>query len=273
MFKYSFLGSLLAALLLVSCQEQTTDLAAPTSLSPTLSELLLEHTLDRISGSHRAEGHHVNYSVAAKANRYTLSVTIDGGKILSALADYEQFEMVVEGNNNSLTPTEALALNTTAVQLAETLFAGASQETLQMTLAENTLVQLLDWFSYIPPGYELGKADVADAELWKSRRDDGIRCVTRNRTYRISWDDSRGNRSTRDKAGRNRGGSYNCMARCGAGCGRSWIPSAWTLDCFEHDECSRRNDSSGGAADSNCGDEWLHAADDWTFGVIRGCSG
>ena len=273
MFKYSSFGCLLAALLFVSCQEQALDGPDPAAASPTLSELLVEHQPDLISGSYLAEGHQVDYRVNAAANRYTLRVTIDGNKTLSAVADYDQFATELNGNNHRLTGTEALALNTTSIRLAEALYTGTGEETLQTTLAENTLIQLLDWFSYIPPGYQLGKESVMDTDLQKSRSNDGITCVRKNRYYTISWDDRRGNRSARDYAGRNRGGNYNCMARCGAGCGRWWIPSAWTLDCFEHDECSRQNNSSGGPSDSNCGDEWIHASDDWTFGVIRGCSG
>ena len=273
MLKYSLPGCLAAALLLVSCQDQSTDPATPSTDSPTRSELFAAHELDHIRGSHNAVGHQVSYVVDAVEDRYTLTLTLDDQKTLTAVADYDQFHTELNGHQHELTATEALALNTTAIKLAEALYTGTNEEALRTTLAENTLIRLMDWFSYIPPGYRLGKEVVADSELQKSRNNDGVTCVKKNRYYTISWDDSRGNRSARDKAGRNRGGNYNCMARCGAGCGRWWIPSSWTLDCFEHDECSRQNNSSGGASDSNCGDEWIHASDDWTFGVIRGCSG
>ena len=63
------------------------------------------------------------------------------------------------------------------------------------------------------------------------------------------------------------------MARCGCGCG--WgAPSAWTKDCLDHDICIvDQNGQNGLATDKNCGDEFRHAADDYTFGVLRGCRG
>lgn len=72
------------------------------------------------------------------------------------------------------------------------------------------------------------------------------------------------------------GSSYkggSCMGRCGGGCG--WgAPSAWAKDCLDHDICIVDQDGQNGLAnDVNCGDEFRHAADDYTFGVLWGCSG
>ena len=63
-----------------------------------------------------------------------------------------------------------------------------------------------------------------------------------------------------------RGGSYNCMGRCGPGCGgSSWNTpcSNWSVKCLQHDVCSYYYSSGAAFFDSNCGDEWFHASPDW----------
>jgi len=103
-------------------------------------------------------------------------------------------------------------------------------------------------------------------------KNEGITCVSKGSTVKAQFDDSRGDHTRWVKVGSKAGPSYGCMGRCGGDCG--WgAPSAWTKDCMDHDQCSWENGSSGGSSDSNCGDEFNEAADDWTFGVVRGCSG
>ena len=50
------------------------------------------------------------------------------------------------------------------------------------------------------------------------------------------------------------GGSYDCMGRCGAGCG-SWPCSNWGPDCLKHDVCSWYFTAWGLFLDQRCGDE------------------
>ncbi|MEM6831923.1 MAG: hypothetical protein AAF551_15540, partial [Bacteroidota bacterium] len=102
---------------------------------------------------------------------------------------------------------------------------------------------------------------------------EGITCIRRNTFVNAEYDDARGVHSDRVRVGSKARQGYDCMGRCGANCGRWWIPSAWTKDCMDHDQCSNVNNSSGGVADGNCGDEFTQAADDYVFGVIRGCRG
>lgn len=65
-----------------------------------------------------------------------------------------------------------------------------------------------------------------------------------------------------------------CLGRCGSGCpGIFTLASAWTKDCLDHDQCGRVLGGSTNPFDSNCGDEYAQAADDYLFGVIRGCRG
>lgn len=112
-------------------------------------------------------------------------------------------------------------------------------------------------------------ANVAQAGISKN---EGITCVSKGSSVQAQFDDSRGNHSKYVTIGSKAGANYGCMGRCGGDCG-GWAPSAWTKDCTDHDQCSFENGSTGGSGDSNCGDEFNEAADDWTFGVLRGCRG
>ncbi len=105
-------------------------------------------------------------------------------------------------------------------------------------------------------------------------RNEGITCIYKGTNVTATYD--LGNNGTvrnrTVKVNSNGGGSYGCMGRCGGGCG--WgAPSSYTKDCMDHDKCSLDTGASGGSSDSNCGDEFDHAADDWTWGVWRGCRG
>lgn len=107
-----------------------------------------------------------------------------------------------------------------------------------------------------------------------SERNEGITCISKGSTVTAVYD--KGSSGTVVRTNIKVGSSYkggSCMGRCGAACG--WgAPSAWTKDCLDHDICIvDQNGVNGGATDSNCGDEFIHAADDYTFGVLRGCRG
>lgn len=103
---------------------------------------------------------------------------------------------------------------------------------------------------------------------------EGITCLNKGSNATAVYDKGSNGRVVR--ANIRVGNSYKggkCMARCGGGCG--WgAPSAWTKDCLDHDICIvDQNGQNGLATDKNCGDEFRQAADDYTFGVLRGCRG
>jgi hypothetical protein len=102
---------------------------------------------------------------------------------------------------------------------------------------------------------------------------EGIKCISKGSNVTATWDDSSGTHNQSVKVNSTARSGYECMGRCGGSCGSRWIPSSYTKDCMDHDQCSNVNNASGGSSDSNCGDEFNHAADDWAFGVIRGCRG
>ncbi len=107
-----------------------------------------------------------------------------------------------------------------------------------------------------------------------AERDEGIKCISKGSWQTAIYDKDRNGRDvyTNIKVGDSYKGG-KCMGRCGGACG-GWAPSAWAKDCLDHDICIVDQDGQNGLSfDKNCGDEFNHAADDYTFGVLRGCRG
>lgn len=102
-----------------------------------------------------------------------------------------------------------------------------------------------------------------DRSISYSTADDGKRCITRGSTVTAWYTGDHGTTTENWVVGANGGtqwnGDFTCMGRCGVGCGSY----DWTLDCLEHDACSRHYFSSSGALDHNCGDEYSEASDDY----------
>ena len=59
------------------------------------------------------------------------------------------------------------------------------------------------------------------------------------------------------------GEDYNCLGRCGQGCGDGILCSNWSKKCLRHDVCSWYYGATQGAADADCGDEFIMASSDW----------
>ena len=112
-----------------------------------------------------------------------------------------------------------------------------------------------------------------------AEKNEGITCISKGSYKTAIYDKGRNGTDvyTRIKVGNSYtskdGFTGQCMGRCGGACG-GWAPSAWAKDCLDHDICIvDQNGKNGLAGDENCGDEFNHAADDYTFGVLRGCRG
>ncbi|GAA1875108.1 hypothetical protein GCM10009687_48940 [Asanoa iriomotensis] len=56
--------------------------------------------------------------------------------------------------------------------------------------------------------------------------------------------------------------SYDCMGKCGGGC---FIITGYTYDCADHDRCGRAHGGSTNPWDSECGDEYWEADDDFLW--------
>lgn len=110
------------------------------------------------------------------------------------------------------------------------------------------------------------------ADTARCSKNDGITCISRGAAGAADYDDDRGCHHDPVVVGSTARKGYECMGRCGPGCGRDGS-GAWTKDCLDHDQCSHINRSTRGMVDPNCGDEFRQAADDWFFGTLAGCKG
>lgn len=113
----------------------------------------------------------------------------------------------------------------------------------------------------------------ATSLAYGASRNEGITCINIGSTVKAVYDKANGRTIRRNIRVGNSYKGGQCMGRCGAACG-NFLPDAWTKDCLDHDICiADQNGQNGLANDPNCGNEFNHAASDYVFGVMRGCSG
>lgn len=225
----------------------------------------------KVSGSTMYNGTSLSYiSKSVDGSIYSVQVAI-GNHLLEASVDYSAEEMNLDGHNAVLSENEKEIL----LLAGKDIFRYVNKTEGDVNYAEYSLVRLMEYWSKAPTNFTYGVRDFSSkltANLQGRLGNEGVTCIKKNTYVYAEYDDRRGNRKERVKVGSKARSGYGCMGRCGGDCG--WgAPSAWTKDCMDHDQCSNVNNSSGGSGDSNCGDEFNEAADDWLFGVIRGCRG
>lgn len=94
--------------------------------------------------------------------------------------------------------------------------------------------------------------------------DDGIAYMSCETTTRTLWHDA-GNHCFLSEQIWSGPDSDDCLGRCGPGCGL-WGGGIYSYDCGEHDRCGRVHGGSFNPWDSECGDEYWDAADDFIWG-------
>ncbi|WP_430907333.1 hypothetical protein [Maribacter sp. 2-571] len=193
-------------------------------------------------------------------------------KEINGKVDYRSESISVDGHDYVVSEVEKEYLLEVGKHIAEYLLVTKDGD---IELVEYSLLSLIEYWGKSPENYTYGKREVysKDPQAVLKSRNEGITCIRKNTFVNAEYDDSRGNHVDNVAVGSKARENYGCMGRCGADCGRWWIPSAWTKDCLDHDQCSNVNNSSGGSSDANCGDEFDEALDDYVFGVIRGCRG
>lgn len=235
--------------------------------------------IDHIAGKTVMNNHKVVYDVQDEKGEYFITFTIDGST-LELWVDFATETLVQKANNVVLTANQKATLLSFSDRFSEALVTsnGNTPSQYEIGRMEFAFVKAVEYWSQAPQGYVYdNKHFTANVDI-KSLGDD-MMCLSVGTYYSLVYDQGDGGRaySATRRAGydgtRSDRPNYDCMGRCGVDCGRSWIPSAWALDCFEHDECGLRFGSSGGSSDADCGDEFDEAFDDWLFGVARGCNG
>ena len=214
----------------------------------------------------------LKYAVTATADLiFDVRIAIDN-KSINAIVNYNDESIAIDGHDHVFKEFQKEALLKMGSLISDYILATKEGD---ISMAEYTLLTLTEYWGKSPTDYVYTKRNVVtevNTTNLKSRNE-GITCIRRNTYVNAEYDDARGNQRDRVRVGSKPRTNYGCMGRCGADCGRWWIPSAWTKDCMDHDQCSNVNNASGGASDRNCGDEFNEAADDYVFGVIRGCRG
>ena len=106
-----------------------------------------------------------------------------------------------------------------------------------------------------------------------------IECVELGKIYNAKYDfRDKSPKITKVTAGEEMSGkaankSYDkgCMGRCGAGCGKKNGQGIYTYDCLVHDVCAFYDRKLGGLFDTDCGDEYFLAIDDFITDRLSIC--
>lgn len=256
---------MLCSLLYIQCTEEKHTTNA--------QEIGLEtENKNNFSGKLNIQNSTIIYTAKANAElAFNISLKIDK-TLIEATINYENESILINGYDNILTETQKGALLTTGKVIADYILETKEGE---ISMTAYALLSMVEYIGKSPVNYIYSKRNIKSAKNITNlkSRNEGITCIRKNSYVNAEYDDSRGTHKDRVKVGSKARKNYGCMGRCGSDCGRWWIPSAWTKDCMDHDQCSNINNASGGSRDKNCGDEFNEAADDYIFGVIRGCRG
>ncbi len=237
---------------------------------------IIDNGSNGIEGSYQYEDVTVSYAVTSAnvgSNDQSSVIVVVNDKRLELEIDMASESFLIEGYGAVLTNDEKDALRLLAGHIADYVARRGAP-----TTHEYVIIRILEYWAESPGNYaierqEYGSPNVREGIHYGISANEGITCIRKGTWVTAKYDDSKGDHSESVLVGSTARAGYECMGRCGAGCGSSSIPSAWCKDCLDHDQCSHKNYSSGGSSDPNCGDEYREASDDWMFGVARGCNG
>lgn len=243
------------------------------NVSTKASEIGLElQNEDSFTGKLSVNDHMISYaSNAVSELNFKLSLEINKKRIDIAI-NYENESMDIDGHNSILSENQKQALLKAGLRISEYILETKNGD---ISMTEYSLLTMTEYLGKSPNNYMYEKRKITSSNNTTNlkSRNEGVTCIRKNTFVNAEYDDSRGNHSDKVRVGSKPRNNYGCMGRCGGDCGRWWIPSAWTKDCMDHDQCSNVNNASGGSGDRNCGNEFNQAADDYAFGVMRGCRG
>lgn len=98
-----------------------------------------------------------------------------------------------------------------------------------------------------------------------------VRCLKEGQAHLAVWTDrTKQVHNVSVVVGSTAGPYYECMGRCGRGCGKQPKKSVYTQNCLNHDVCSWEVHAKKGRLDRDCGDEYKKAMPDYLFGE-SGC--
>lgn len=232
---------------------------------------------------------------SAVSTEVTISV---GGKTFTATKDIAKGTAQWSGGGASLQPDENLALDAFANALEAEWVEPASATKAPISLHRDLTIRMAMLLAEAPPGTRIGPQDVPrTAERFGTRKlpegaaavesclkegafatvensaerkavvaacqennEDGIWYTGCNVNEFVVHDaDSHCFMGETVYVGP---ASYDCMGKCGGGC---FIITGYTYDCADHDRCGRVHGGSTDPWDSECGDEYWEADDDFLW--------
>lgn len=253
-----FVMSIGLGLGLAACAEE------PASPAPVDQDLRIDQHDDRVVRGAYDAGELAVEFVAESSREAAGTVTVRvGDDVLVLTADAITGEVAVDAAGARLDADEAGALASFA--LAIEAYLGDADDVSRfhegLLAGASTYLAVAPVDATLPDSFHMVEGLKGTAP---GTGNDGKTCVARGSTRTATFDGSQGVRSESWVVGANGGvqwnGDFAGMGRCGVGTGSY----DWTLDCLEHDACSRYYYSSTGLADHNCGDEWSEASDDYT---------
>ncbi|MCA9674414.1 MAG: hypothetical protein H6709_01445 [Kofleriaceae bacterium] len=221
------------------------------------------HDDQQLAGTFDAGDLTVTFQAESPAPLVGVVWVMVGDATLSLSADAGRGEIAFDGNLSVLDDAEHAALAAFSRELDGYL--GEVDDLAVMH--DSVLVVAARYFAEAPVDAALTSVvrhvATVKGDVLGSTGNNGKTCIKTGQWVTATYDGDAGTTSETWNVGSSGGqqwnGNFDCMGRCGVGCGSY----DWTLDCLEHDACSRRYYSSSGAADHNCGDEYLEAADDY----------
>jgi len=250
------------AFTLIACADQT---STPEPEAPALE---LQVDAVTISGTYVHAGSVISFrSESTGPQRASLHLDVNGA-VIDAELDLGSKIAVTDGHLNALYAEDRIAL----LALRDALM--AARPDLIDTFHGTLLVRHADHMADAPNGLTLDRRviDIAavPGDSFQDRADadgcgeDGAVCLwgTNGWDYAIYDPGSDGTCVWRwAQYGEN---EANCSGRCGAGCNH-WFDDDYTWDCFDHDRCVDHYGGSSMWDNSNCGDEFWEADDDYWY--------
>lgn len=261
--KLNALSVLSLIIFIVSCNKSDNNNIPSESIG------LEQQDADSFFGEKEINTHQLTYQVSLEENEYyNTKLTIDN-QLLAAKVYFIDEHIEFLSENITLTKQEKETLLILGEEISTYLFQEGNSD--DFSMPEYTLLRLLEYWARSPEGFEHTKR-ISETSGNRSGKNinEGITCIRKNTFITAEYDNASGT-SINESVQVN---SNDCLGRCGSGCGSFFsLASAWTKDCLDHDQCGRQLGGSTNPFDNNCGDEYSDAADDYLFGVIRGCSG
>lgn len=269
----------------------TVACVAPTETAPTTqssSALRLdERTESTISGSFTHGPSSIKFESRIDAPGHVVMKLDVNGQVFDAWIDHAAQKAHWDGHNGALYDAELSALKAFLAALGE--FYKGEHPT---TLHEDTLVRRVSFWSEAPPGLTMPARDLTFVEKTGIKPIPTNVPTTEDQAIAIGPESSQqgtdedniwyitccGNATAvHDSAGHCKSWetvyagkcSTDCHGKCGGGCG--FGTAGYTYDCHDHDRCGRVHGGSTDPWDSECGDEYWEADDDFWNSIIGKC--